>query len=454
MRFLFCCELYYPSVAGVPVVMRELAERLVRRGHEVTIATTRLRNRTFDVLNGVKIVEFSVSGNGASGMKGEIDRYRDFVLGSDVDAVLIKAAQQWTFDALWPVVDEIRARKVFIPCGFSGLYQSSYAEYFRKLPAVLNLFDHLILYASNYRDMEYMCKFKISHYSIIPNGASPEEFEVPKDPSFRKRYGISEESFVFLTVGGLTGMKGHLEVARAFARLNTNGRSSVLILNGNIPTAPQTVPPGVVNTDEASPDRSNNGRRIRAAASQLAAILSARGWKGLIEVVAGIIDRRMGLKCIPERLSRPVQYWVGRGNLQKPLKKVMLVDLPRDELIQSYKNSDLFVFASNIEYSPLVLFESAAAGLPFLSVPVGNAEEIARWTGGGIICPANIDAKGYTRVSTRALTSEMARAMNSPSLLKKLGEIGHDRWRDRFTWSKIVVDYENILAGKKANFEV
>lgn len=328
MRFLFCCELYYPSVAGVPVVMRELAERLVRRGHEVTIATTRLRNRTFDVLNGVKIVEFSVSGNGASGMKGEIDRYRDFVLGSDVDAVLIKAAQQWTFDALWPVVDEIRARKVFIPCGFSGLYQSSYAEYFRKLPAVLNLFDHLILYASNYRDMEYMCKFKISHYSIIPNGASPEEFEVPKDPSFRKRYGISEESFVFLTVGGLTGMKGHLEVARAFARLNTNGRSSVLILNGNIPTAPQTVPPGVVNTDEASPDRSNNGRRIRAAASQLAAILSARGWKGLIEVVAGIIDRRMGLKCIPERLSRPVQYWVGRGNLQKPLKKVMLVDLP------------------------------------------------------------------------------------------------------------------------------
>lgn len=129
-------------------------------------------------------------------------------------------------------------------------------------------------------------------------------------------------------------------------------------------------------------------------------------------------------------------------------------DLPRDELIQSYKNSDLFVFASNIEYSPLVLFESAAAGLPFLSVPVGNAEEIARWTGGGIICPANIDAKGYTRVSTRALTSEMARAMNSPSLLKKLGEIGHDRWRDRFTWSKIVVDYENILAGKKANFEV
>ncbi len=88
-------------------------------------------------------------------MVGEVERYRKFVREFDGDAILIKAAQQWTFDALWPMLDQIKARKVFIPCGFSGLYEQAYRQYFSQMPEILAKFDHLIFYAESYRDIDF-----------------------------------------------------------------------------------------------------------------------------------------------------------------------------------------------------------------------------------------------------------------------------------------------------------
>ncbi|MCX5804263.1 MAG: glycosyltransferase family 4 protein [Proteobacteria bacterium] len=480
VRLLFCCEFYYPSVGGVQEVVRQLAERMVLRGHKVTVATTRLANRTFSELNGVRIEEFSVVGNAVKGMRGEIERYREFVLNTDADALLIKAAQQWTFDALWPILHQVRARKIFIPCGFSRFYQSSYAEYFQQLPAVLKLFDHLIFYATRYRDIEYARVHGIRHFSVLPNGASELEFGVPRDPHFRLRHSIPEESFVFLTVGSLTGMKGHLEIAKAFVKLDTGGRPATLILNGNIPAPPLVVydvdytdpVPAEVHYKEIGTSElmrcfndfasivrlrrkkmSQRAIYIMGIASHFKETLSMRGLSAVVEQSIKVIVQKLNIpvsitKYIPLRFSSPIRYWVKKGNDQFPLKQVLLIDLPRLELIQAFKNADLFVFASNIEYSPLVLYESAAAGTPFLSVPVGNAAEIAKWTGCGIVAPANVDRNGFTRTNPGNLAEEMRRAMDSPELLAELGCTGHKRWQEQFTWASVVIQYEKILAGK------
>ena len=59
-------------------------------------------------------------------------------------------------------------------------------------------------------------------------------------------------------------------------------------------------------------------------------------------------------------------------------KKIyFLKKIERDEIVDAYKRSDIFLFTSRIECSPLVIFESAAAGLPFFSLKVGNTEEIS-----------------------------------------------------------------------------
>lgn len=471
MRLLFCCEFYYPSVGGVQEVMRQIAERLVGLGHEVTVATTRLAERVSLEHNGVRIVEFAVTGNAVRGMQGEVDRYRDFVLSFDGDALLIKAAQQWTFDALWPVLDRVPFRKVFIPCGFSALYEPSYRGYFDQLPAVLRAFDHLIFYAECYRDVDFAREHGITNFTILPNGASEVEFGAAPDPGFRARHGIPEDSFVFLTVGSLTGVKGHREVAAAFAKLPTHGRPVTLILNGNAPPAP-VIPaaataggPGGALPAGPAPRHAAMGRWLARAlqrGSKVLRVLREEGWKGVAwRLKVRAADRLQRLrKALADRSPALAEmlyardaafgnldFWIERARRQ-PNKQVLCVDLPRGELVNAFRAADLFVFASNIEYSPLVLFESAAAGTPFLTVPVGNAEEIARWTGGGVICPAPRDERGYTRVEPMVLAREMASLMADPQRLRVLGETAHRRWSESFSWQHIARRYEAILRGE------
>jgi glycosyltransferase involved in cell wall biosynthesis len=131
-----------------------------------------------------------------------------------------------------------------------------------------------------------------------------------------------------------------------------------------------------------------------------------------------------------------------------------MIELPRTEVIQAYLNSNLFVFASHVEYSPLVLFEAAAAGLPFLTVPVGNSAEIAEWTGGGVVCPAPRDEHGYTLVDPAVLAENIRSLAADPEKLAALGQAGRRAWSARFTWDKIVDKYEAIftdLVGKGAS---
>jgi glycosyltransferase involved in cell wall biosynthesis len=428
MRLLFCCELYHPSQGGVQEVMRQIAERMVRLGHDVTVATTQLPQRTFDSLNGVRIAEFAVTGNAVRGMTGEVERYRAFVRDFAADAILVKAAQQWTFDALWPALDDIRARKVFIPCGYSGFFEPAYAGYFAAMPGVLRKFDHLIFYATHYRDIDFARANDLSHWSIIPNGASEIEFADPPRASaraaLRDRLAIPQDAFVFLTVGSLTGQKGHRELAEAYARLETAGRNTALVINGNVPAAPATLPVG--------------GAAARAAQLMRRSLALARR-----EGLAGVA-RRIGVLWVTPAAS--LERSIDAASADQG-KRVLRTNLARADLVALYKAADLFVFASNVEYSPLVLFEAAAAGLPFLSVPVGNAEEIADWTGGGIICPAPVDERGYTRVDPARLAEAMQAAMAAPERLKALGAEGRRHWLDRFNWARIAKDYEAVLMG-------
>jgi L-malate glycosyltransferase len=427
-RLLFCCEHYFPSRGGVQEVMQQIAERLVQRGHKVTVATSWIPERTSWSHNGVEIQDFKVSGNLAHGMLGEIDRYRAFVTAFAADAILIKAAQQWTFDALWPVLDQIDGRKVFIPCGFAGLYDSAYAAYFAQMPDVMRKFDHLIFYAQAYRDIDFARSHGLDKASVLPNGASETEFDRAPDQHLRTRLNIGNDDFVFLTVGVPLLTKGHPQVAEAFAHLETGGRPATLILNGNWFGSSAGASGRIGGMQLPAADILSRCRQAFAQAGPLG--VGALLWRG--------VESR--------RTMRRMRQWIARANAL-PGKRVLCTNLPRPDLVAAYMASDLFVFASIVEYSPLVLFEAAAAGTPFLSVPVGNAEEIASWTGGGVICPAMRDARGHTRVDPKVLAREMGRLLKDNEFRTRLGRAGKESWRRQFTWQAIVPRYEAILCG-------
>ncbi len=91
-----------------------------------------------------------------------------------------------------------------------------------------------------------------------------------------------------------------------------------------------------------------------------------------------------------------------------------------------------------------MLFEAAAAGLPALSVPVGNSEEILDWLGGGLLVPAERRRDGDTRADVAALASAMAELLEDPQRLDEMG--GHARavWKQEFTWSTVASRYEEL----------
>lgn len=435
-------------------MMRQIAERMAARGHDVTVATSQHPRRKSGVVNGVKVRGFKAGGKLVYGLSGQIGKYREFVRTFEADAILIMAAQQWSFDALWPILDDIKARKVFIPCGFSGLYEPDFSEYFVQLPDVLRKFDHLVFNAEKYRDIDFVKGIGLSNFTVLPNGISEADFEQEADGQFRRKLGIPDDAFLFLTVGNPIEAKGHRQVVDAFSRLDTGGQPAVLLsiagwAGGCLQSSSrlaQLVQWKLVN--------SSFGAALRhadAAAHRLLQIVQVEGWDGVKQLVRRKLAQYKAGQRVPPLES--VESMAAKASAQ-PFKRVILTDLQRQDLIQAYLAADLFVFASRIEYSPLVLFEAAAAGTPFLTGPVGNADEIVRWTGGGMLCEANKDDRGYTRVDPGVLADAMARCMKDREKLRRLGATARERWRRCFTWKIVAGYYEDILAGRTPNVRI
>ncbi len=75
-----------------------------------------------------------------------------------------------------------------------------------------------------------------------------------------------------------------------------------------------------------------------------------------------------------------------------------LRDLPREDVVAAFRESDVFLFPSLKEVAPLVLLESRASKLPWVSMNIGNAGEVP---GGVVINNPDIDHKGYKVVDDK-----------------------------------------------------
>jgi len=380
MRILHTVEFYAPSVGGAQEVVRQISEHLVRRGHEVTVATTKLAVRNSQNLNGVRVEEFAVSGNAACGFAGESMRYQDYLLYSNFDIMLNYAAQQWTADLAFPVLDRLPFRKVLAPCGFSGLLNPQYDRYFAGMSHVMRRYDHLVFHSSTYRDVQFAREHEVSHFAVIPNGASEEEF-AQIDPTFRERHHIPEDVPLLITVGSHTGLKGHRLVIEAFRRAHIGRATLVIIGNAN--------------------------------------------W---------------GSGCLPSCRWRALRGNV----LSLGHKRVLLLNPPRADVVAAYHTADLFVFGSRVECSPLVLFEAMASRTPYITTACGNAEEITGWCQGGVVLPTRQGDDGMVDAPVESMAHAIEDLIGNPEKRNLLAEAGYEAWRHRFTWEKIVGSYEQL----------
>lgn len=404
MKILLCCEHFHPSVGGVQKMMYEIGLRFVKKGHEVSVATSWRPDRIEDTVDGIKIISFKVSGNIASGITGEIDEYQNFLKNGPFDFLLVMAAQQWTLDAMLPILDGIPYKKLHIPCGYSGFYLKKYKEYYESMDSYIRKFDQLIYNSENYRDINFARDKKIAHINIIPAGASEFEFMGHDVEINRQELGIGKDDFVYLSVGAPAFNKGHKEILQSYLMLDVPF-SSALVLNGNY--------------DDIKEITLNN-------------LLSSPK-----ETLKELAKKILGTS--PYNIKKLAKKNIG------PRKKVIFVNLKRNKLIPLFFDADLFLFASHVEYSPLVIFECLAAGLPFLSTRVGNVEEIVEWSGGGIICDSHISEEGYSSVDPAVFCKEMEKLSLDNEKRAELSENGRQSWLEKFTWGVIADKIEKLV---------
>jgi glycosyltransferase involved in cell wall biosynthesis len=338
VKILHCVENYHPSIGGAQEVVKQLSEHMVMQGHSVTVATSKHKDRKARTYNGVRIQEFTVQGNAVKGLTGEVKKYQDYVIQGKFDVVMIYAAQQWSADALAPIIKRVHAKTFFVPCGFSGLHRPSYSKYYQTMPEFLKSFSNTIYMSTTYQDYVFATKHGIKNTIIIQNGVDEREFDNISNLHVRQRLNIPDKSMVFLSIGNHNGQKGHKEAIKVFSQLKKNNCALVIV----------------------------GGGRQKTGCYDYCTLHS---YINKIDPISKIMKRR-----------------------------ILTPKLDRKETLSLLIESDMFWFFSNIEASPLVLHEAAAVNLPFISSDVGNAKEIASLTPCSAIVSTHKDKFGYASV--------------------------------------------------------
>ena len=375
-------------MGGVSKVIYELASHLSSSEISIEIATTFDRLRLITDFP-YPIHQFQVSGNSVRGMKGQINAYADFLKNNKFDLIYVKAAQQWTFDVILDHIENIPSPVAFLPCGLPNLHDPAYRVYYQNLSNKLGSFAAFFFNSKLARDYLWIESKGFKNLYVISNGASEREFEKPQF-GFRKKHGISPDNTILLSVGNPRIQKGQLNAVKAFAHLETNRPITLILIGKKI-----------------------NGFRV---------------------VVEKLYRK---LKSLPPDPEHILYDYTRKRVLNSGLKRVICIEASRAETITCFFESDLFIFFSFIEYSPLVLFEAMAAGLPFLSTNVGNSTEISSLCGSGFIyessqSPQNLDEADIIRISQK-----ISALITDKKELKRLGHLGREYWKTNLTWKVI-----------------
>jgi L-malate glycosyltransferase len=322
MRILQTAETYSPTLGGVAEVVRNISERLARRGHEVHVATTAVNSHSsYAEISGVHVHRFKMRGNLALGMHGEVERYRDFVRSRNWDLLVNHCLQVWPTDALLPQIATYPWPSVLVTHGVL-IDNPIFQKYFGAIPLYISAYRRWSCVSEVSGEFAFATKFRLPRPTVIPNGVDLDEWS-RATLELRCAWDIGEKPWV-INVSTHSPLKAHRDFFRLANCLRRHGVCSTLIA-GTYPMSK---------------------------------------W--------GMGDLGFSGGCAYEcqlRASLP-------GNAVD-----LRTNLPRHQVVSAIQEADILVSTSHLESYSIVLLESMAAGKPWISFDVGTARQNA----GGIV---------------------------------------------------------------------
>jgi len=275
----------------------------------------------------------------------------------------------------------------------------------------MKLYDMNVFLSNDYWDINFARKNKVSKIMIIPNGAGEDEF-LKSELGIRNSLGVKADDFFIVHIGSHTGVKGHKEAVEIFSQAAIKNATFLII--GNFFPKEKARPTSFINC-----------------------------LKGIVKKIIWWLIGGQDKHC-PEYCHKIEKKFNSLPDHQAHNKRLIVKSLPRAEAVSALQEADLFLFPSNIECSPIVLFEAMAAHTAFLATDVGNSKEIVAWSGGGEILPTTIDKNGFSYAKIKEGAELLKILFDNRQRLNKLADNGYQAWKDRFTWEKIAKNYEGL----------
>jgi glycosyltransferase involved in cell wall biosynthesis len=331
MRILHTAATYAPSLDGVAEVVRNISERVAQRGHEVHVATSAIPSgSSYTELLGVHVHRFSVRGNLALGMYGEIGRYCDFVRSGSWDILVNHGLHIWPTDALLDQIGTCPWPSVLVTHGLVDEHPS-FREYYSTIPRHILKYSKWIRVSSCSGEASYSKAFHLPMPPVITNGVDMVEWSRPP-LGLRGAWGVGSKLWV-INISNHSPLKNHglfFDLAGSLCDLNAH----FTLIAGTYPMAKWGL-----------------GRfGISGGCAYQCKLRSM--------VSSGTVDLR--------------------------------VNRPREEVVSAIREADLMVSTSRKEANSLALLESMAAGVPWVSFDVGSARENA----GGVVVRDLDEMKG------------------------------------------------------------
>jgi len=141
-------------------------------------------------------------------------------------------------------------------------------------------------------------------------------------------------------------------------------------------------------------------------------------------------------------LATQVRQQLAQGRI----KHKFLQDIGRESTVAAFKAADIFVFPSLKEVAPLVLMESMAANTPWISMPVGNATDLA---GGVVVQHPRYDVHRNIKYSDQAhkmFGDEIESLLNDRDRRMRLGSNGRVCIEENHNWYDICKQYHEIFS--------
>ena len=215
-------------------------------------------------------------------------------------------------------------------------------------------------------------------------------------------------------------------------------RGSEALLKSQCPASRAAYLPNFVEDDwrdrPAAEAEAGNGARPRAV------------YAGRLSVDKGTIDLLGAARRLPQVdfvLMGEVTKEVRKAVEAAPANVIATGHLPRNEVLERFLESDLLVFPSHREGSPMTVLEAMAAGLPVVSTRVGGLPElIDDGRGGYLVSPAAVEE----------LTDAIGRLVADRECARRMGRHNRRICLEKFSFSVVFESlstiYDEIVSAK------